>query len=140
MLSLSIKSKYGLSILFELALLSTQQDPKPLQVRELSKTRQVPHTYLEQILVTLRTSGFVKSFRGAYGGYMLAKDPSEIQISDVLTILEGPLDLSESYCGCSTLKEFWGNVEKEIERSLSVSLEELIINKQKSEKMLTYTI
>jgi Rrf2 family transcriptional regulator, cysteine metabolism repressor len=136
-LTSSIKGKYGLSILFELALRS---DDIPVQVKELSKSRDVPHTYLEQILVSLRHAGFVKSFRGARGGYALAKPPSAIIVSDVLKTLEGPLSLSEDYCGCSTLKRLWSDVESSIETVLSVSLEGLINDKHKSEKMLTYTI
>lgn len=137
MLNLSIKSKYGLSILFELALRSGED---PVQIRELSKIRDVPHTYLEQILVTLRLAGFVKSFRGAKGGYVLAKSASEITVANVLLALEGPLSLSSDYCGCDTLQRFWMQVEQSVSSALSVSLDDLISDKQKIEKMLTYTI
>ena len=137
MLNISIKSKYGLSVLFELAL---RFGEAPIQIRDLSKSRDVPHTYLEQILVTLRLAGFVKSFRGARGGYILAKSPSEIRVSDILKSLEGDLSLSTDYCGCETLTRLWGKIESVLEETFSMSLGDLINDKQKTEKMLTYTI
>jgi len=137
MLTLSVKSKYGLSAMLELALKGTET---PIQTRTLTEARDIPHNYLEQILTELKRDGLVKSFRGARGGYILAKSPSHIKIIDILNSLEGPSKLSESYCGCKTLTNFWETVEKDLKELLNVSLEDLIQQKQKSEKILNYAI
>ncbi len=43
--------------------------------------------------MTLRKAGFVKSFRGTNGGYALAKAPADITVHDILTALEGPVEV-----------------------------------------------
>jgi Rrf2 family cysteine metabolism transcriptional repressor len=46
---------------------------------------------LEQLVAPLRNAGLVKSIRGAYGGYVLSKDPETITSGDIIRILEGPI-------------------------------------------------
>lgn len=137
MLTLSVKGKYGLSAMFELAL---QGPNKPVQLRALTEAREIPHNYLEQIMIELKRDNLVKSFRGAHGGYILARPPKKITIKDILTTLEGNSRLSEGHYGCNILNTFWKTLEKDIKDLLTVSLEDLIKEKQKSEKVLTYTI
>ncbi len=50
----------------------------------------MPARFLEQVLHALKKAGLVTSLRGAQGGYVLAKKPSEISLADVLEVLEGP--------------------------------------------------
>jgi Rrf2 family cysteine metabolism transcriptional repressor len=52
---------------------------------------------LEQLIPALRNSGIVKSVRGAYGGYKLAKPPSDITAGDVIRLLEGPIQVVEGF-------------------------------------------
>jgi Rrf2 family cysteine metabolism transcriptional repressor len=47
--------------------------------------------YLEQLIAPLRNAGLVRSVRGAYGGYKLAKPPEEITAGDIIRVLEGPI-------------------------------------------------
>ncbi len=47
--------------------------------------------YLEQLIAPLRNAGLVRSVRGAYGGYKLAKPPDEITAGDIIRVLEGPI-------------------------------------------------
>ena len=51
--------------------------------------------YLEQLIAPLRNAGLVRSIRGAYGGYVLALEPSKITAGDVIRVLEGPITLVE---------------------------------------------
>src|SRR5699024_4862635 len=51
--------------------------------------------YLEQIIGTLRREGLVTSVRGAQGGYMLAREPSEITIGELMRLLEGPVLMAD---------------------------------------------
>lgn len=137
MLSLSSKSKYGVVAMFILA-----QEPvgRPVQIKTLSEKRQIPANYLEQILADLKRSGLVKSFRGAYGGYALAKDPGSITINDILLSLEGPATLSGNTCDCDIINAFWEGAEHHIQRYFDTTLQELILQKQKSENLATYAI
>jgi len=51
--------------------------------------------YLEQLATPLRNAGLIRSVRGPYGGYTLAKEPKEITAGDVIRVLEGPITLVE---------------------------------------------
>lgn len=137
MVSLSVKSKYGLSVMMELSL---HVNKGPIQIRTLAEARKIPQNFLEQILVELKREGLVQSTRGARGGYALAKQPAEITVKDVLLCLEGPSDLSSGYCGCKVLTQFWTEVETSIENQFNMSFQGFIEEKQKLDKMLTYSI
>ncbi|MEZ4588884.1 MAG: Rrf2 family transcriptional regulator [Gemmatimonadales bacterium] len=60
----------------------------PVAARELAETERLPADYVEQILLRLRRAGIVESVRGAKGGYLLARDPAEITVHDVMTASE----------------------------------------------------
>ncbi len=82
------KGRYGLMAMYELARLYGMG---PVPLSEVSKRVSVSVGYLEQIFLVLRKEKLIKSVRGAKGGYVLAKDPSEISVGDILKKLEGPL-------------------------------------------------
>ncbi len=137
MLTLSVKGKYGIAAVFELAKLAGS---KPIQIRSMAESCNISQNYLEQILIDLKHDGLVKSFRGAHGGYALAKKASDITVKDVLLSLEGPSQIASSYCGCPTLTQFWLGVEDKLSLEFEVSFEELLKKKQKLDKTLTYSI
>ena len=89
---LSTKGMYGLSAMYQLFLSKTN---KPLQIKEISARAEIPQNYLEQLLILLRQAGLVSSVRGAYGGYLLAKNAQDILIKDILIALEGNLVVTE---------------------------------------------
>lgn len=89
MFKLSTRSSYGLRACLALA---CAQENVPLAVTELSRVNQIPKRYLEQILNTLRHSGLVESTRGAKGGYLLAKKPTDIRIGDIVRAVEGRME------------------------------------------------
>jgi Rrf2 family protein len=63
----------------------------PASLAEIAAEEDLPRAYLEQLVISLRDAGLVRSTRGAHGGYELARDPGEIRMSAVLRALEGPL-------------------------------------------------
>ena len=65
---------------------------KPIQISEISKIESIPIKFLEQILLTLKNNGILKSKRGANGGYLLAKSKDDISIGMILDIVDGPFD------------------------------------------------
>lgn len=85
---LSRKTKYGLKAL---AFLAKWQDDSPVQISVISESENISQKFLESILLTLRKAGFLSSKKGKGGGYYLLKDASEIRISNVYRILEGPI-------------------------------------------------
>ncbi|WP_298495662.1 Rrf2 family transcriptional regulator [uncultured Algibacter sp.] len=85
---LSKKTKYGLKALTYIA---RSQGDKPVQVAVIAKSEQIPQKFLEGILLTLRKSGILGSKKGKHGGYYLRNEPSEIKMTDVMRVLEGPI-------------------------------------------------
>ena len=87
-MKISTKGRYGLTIMIELA---KKYGEGPISVKSIAQMHDLSEHYLEQIVSPLRNAGLVKSIRGAYGGYMLANEPSKITAGDVIRVLEGPI-------------------------------------------------
>ncbi len=85
---LSKKTKYGLKAL---TFIARRGDDVPVQVSVIAKSEQIPQKFLESILLTLRKSGVLGSKKGKHGGYYLRHKPSEIKMTDVMRVLEGPI-------------------------------------------------
>ena len=87
-MKVSTKSRYGVAAMVDIA----QQFGKgPVALRSVAQRQQVSEHYLEQLMSHLRNAGFVRSVRGAQGGYMLAKDPTTITVGDIVRAMEGPI-------------------------------------------------
>jgi len=89
-LKLSTKGKYGLKAMYDLAL---NYGEEPISLKSIAQRQEISEYYLEQLMAILKKAGLVRSIRGAYGGYVLARKPSEITVGDVLRALEGPIGL-----------------------------------------------
>ena len=85
---LSKKTKYGLKAL---TFLAKQDSRKPVQIAEISRSENISQKFLESILLSLRKKGILGSKKGKGGGYYLIKEPSEILMTDVIRVLEGPI-------------------------------------------------
>ena len=119
-----MKVDYGVRTLVELA---RHHNGGPIQTAHIAANQRIPEAYLDQILTILNKSGFIHSRRGPQGGHVLAKDPMEIDLSSVMSSLEGknpPLDcLTEpSECtlsnNCAQI-DVWRAVEEAIHSLLS---------------------
>lgn len=91
-MKLSTRSRYGVRALTALAA-SEVADGRC--AREIADEEALSKKYLESILAQLRTAGFIRSVRGAHGGYVLARPAEEITVGDVVRALEGSLALVE---------------------------------------------
>lgn len=87
-MKISTKGRYALRLMLDLAL---NYNGEYISVKEISKRQDISDKYLEQIITVLNRSGLVKSVRGAQGGYMLSKDPSEYTVGMILRLMEGNL-------------------------------------------------
>ena len=82
----SAKTEYACIAILELA---TRHDSgEPVRIREIADSHGIPSRFLVQILLQLKSAGLVNSTRGASGGYQLARDPSEISLGDVMSVVD----------------------------------------------------
>ena len=84
----STKGEYGVRLMVQLG---RHYGTGPASLSEIAAAEDMPRAYLEQLAFVLRDAGLVVSTRGAHGGYELARQPAEINMSEVLRALEGPL-------------------------------------------------
>ncbi len=112
----------------------------PIQIKDIAQKHAIPQHYLEQLLVLLKKAGLVQSYRGALGGYALAKSPHRIRILDVLTSLDGKVEIIPEKNRDNALSFFWEETGRRIEELFTMSLAELILERQSIENKYVYTI
>ncbi|NLX75848.1 MAG: Rrf2 family transcriptional regulator [Clostridiaceae bacterium] len=86
---LSRKSEYALLALIDLA--RQHEKNEVSKIVEVAERNDIPKKYLEQIFLQLKGAGYVRSIRGAQGGYELAKKPDEITLAEIIRLIDGPL-------------------------------------------------
>jgi Rrf2 family protein len=114
-------SRYGVRALFDVAYHGGGQ---PTQIKDISRRQKISQRYLEQIFNKLLKAGLLKSRRGPRGGYMLARDASEVSVGEIIRAAQGPIVpvrcLAED-CGekkeCDILdacviRDVWRNTQK----------------------------
>ncbi|MGN6368651.1 MAG: RrF2 family transcriptional regulator [Phycisphaerae bacterium] len=112
---ISKTNEYALRVMVHLA----AQDGKPCGTRAIAAATQVPASYLSKILLQLVKAGFMNSQRGIGGGFVMARDPADISVFDVVSaidplprIRECPLGLPEHHKQlCPLHKELDGAFE-----------------------------
>ena len=62
-----------------------------IKIREIAYEEDLPEKFLELILLELKNARMVESVRGAKGGYQLRRDASEIRLSEIMRLIDGPL-------------------------------------------------
>jgi Rrf2 family protein len=87
-MKLSKKSDYALRALFALV---EHAGKGPLSMRVIAEKNDIPRRFLEQIMLELRSAGWVESVAGRDGGFLLAKPPSEISMGEVVRRFDGVL-------------------------------------------------
>lgn len=84
----STRGEYGLRAMLDLA---QHHGEGPVSLRGIAERQDISEHYLEQLVSALRKAGLVRSVRGAQGGYVLAREPVEIKVGDIIRVLEGPI-------------------------------------------------
>ncbi len=87
-MKISTKGRYALRMMLDLAL---NEETGYIPIKEIAKRQGISDKYLEQIISVLNRAGFVKSVRGAGGGYKLTKKPGEYTVRMILELTEGSL-------------------------------------------------
>jgi Rrf2 family protein len=93
MVRISTRGDYACRALLSLALHADTAGPT--SVRDIAERTALPQPYLEQILLALKGAGLVKSKRGVGGGYVLAREPESIRLSEIVSAVDGPITLGD---------------------------------------------
>lgn len=112
-MKISTKGRYALRLMLDLAL---NGNGELVRIRTIAQRQEISEKYLEQIISVLNHAGFVRSVRGAQGGYRLAKEPKEYTVGMILRLTEGSLasvacledeeNLCERVEQCATLEVY----------------------------------
>lgn len=138
-MKLSTKGRYGLRAVLDIAL---HESDGPVTISSIAGRQELSERYLEQLLITLKQNGMIKSIRGFQGGYILGKEPRTIKVGDIVRALEGPIApvncVNEDKLGeCSrtescVTKKIWEELRDAMTQVLdSYSIEDLMLEQKK---------
>ncbi len=130
---ISTKGRYALRLMLDIATNGTE---KPVSIKDVAKRQEISDKYLEQIISILNSAGYVRSIRGAQGGYVLRKEPKEYTVGMILRLTEGSLSPvacveedalpCERVDNCATI-EVWRRLNTAINGVVdSITLEDLM--------------
>ncbi len=123
-MKISTKSRYAVKLMIDIA---TNEHNGNVSIKDASERCDISVKYLEQIVGALCRSGFVKSQRGAQGGYRLAMSADKYTVGNIIRAMEG--DISDDYISedMPPLSDFWHGLYREINRYIdSVTISDLI--------------
>jgi len=136
-MKISTKGRYALRFLVDLA---ENGGDKFVSLSDISERQGISKKYLEQIIPSLNSAGFLITGRGFQGGYKLAQRPSYYSVGDVLRVTEGKLapvsclDTDENLCErcnqCDTLY-IWQGLMEVVENYLDKITLQDILNRKK---------
>ena len=87
-MKISTKGRYALRLMLDLVLCPSGEY---IKVKDIAARQEISDKYLEQIIAVLGKAGYVKSVRGASGGYRLTRSPAEYTVGMILRLTEGSL-------------------------------------------------
>lgn len=136
-MKISTKGRYALRLMLDLAV---NQTGEYISIKNIAARQDISEKYLEQIITQLNRAGYVRSVRGAHGGYMLAKAPSEYTVGMILRLMEGSLapvsclESEDGSCdrtsGCVTL-EVWQKIQQAVDDVVdNITLADLVARYQ----------
>jgi Rrf2 family protein len=84
-------SQKGLYALQAMMMLARHYNQGAIRIRDIAYEEELPEKFLELILLELKNARMVESVRGAKGGYQLRRPPTEIRLSEIIRLVDGPL-------------------------------------------------
>jgi Rrf2 family protein len=122
--------------------LAYHESEGPVLVKHIAERQAISKKYLDNLLVSLKNAGLLRSVRGAKGGYSLAKPVSKITVEDIAVALEGSPTLVDcvadsAICSrvtiCPTI-EFWRSMSEVLGNFMrNTSLEDLVRNSREKQ-------
>tara|TARA_Y100000310_G_scaffold67301_1_gene62624 strand:- start:30 stop:482 length:453 start_codon:yes stop_codon:yes gene_type:complete len=148
-MKLSSKTEYAILALLELG---QRYDKGLVLSREIASSRDIPESFIERILLTLKNGGVIVSVRGANGGHCLARDPGEVSVREIIELFEGslaPIDcvnerISSLSACCSieascVLKDLWQKMYDSMLASIeNITIKNLVIQERSQKEGLMY--
>jgi Rrf2 family protein len=135
-MKISTKGRYALRLMLDLAINCTGEY---ISIKSIAARQNISEKYLEQIITQLNRAGYVRSVRGAQGGYMLAKEPSEYTVGMILRLMEGSLapvscadgeEVCDRASSCVT-QEVWKKIQEAVEGVVdNITLADLVVRYQ----------
>lgn len=133
-MKISTRSRYGTRLMVYLAV---NFGKGPIFLKDIADAENISLKYLSQIIIPIKAAGLVNAFRGAHGGYTLAKEPKDINIREIVEVLEGDLNIVDcvknaQHHDCPRMaicvtRVLWDDVTKKIKDTLSgYTLEDLV--------------
>ena len=125
-MKLSSKGRYAVMALADLAKFEANE---PVSLRDISLRQGISLVYLEQLFLKLKKNKIVSSVRGKKGGYILNKNASEINISEVLSAVDEKIKTvgcekhSKKGCNGKSAKCITHNLWDELEDYINVFFE-----------------
>ncbi len=146
-MKLSTRAQYGVRFMIVLAI---NYGKGPVFLKDIAKGENISEKYLSLITIPLRGVGLVNSSRGAYGGYSLGREPSQITLKEIMDVLDGDSSLVGCIKNPSTCprvpicvsRDVWAIIGGKISETLSsITLETLVkMNREKIEKTMMHNI
>lgn len=144
---ITYKGDYALKAILDLAL---HYGNGVITIHQMAKRLDIPLKFLEQVLLGLKRAGFVESRRGKVGGYLLARHPAKIKLSEVIRFIDGPIEpiacLDKQYKGCDDVyKCVFRDIWQEVARATSgiidnITFEDLVKKAKVKKEGLIYVI
>lgn len=146
-MKISTKGRYAVRVMLDLAL---HNNGECIKVKDIAARQEISEKYLEQIIAILNKAGYVKSVRGAQGGYKIAREPQEYTVGMILRLTEGSLapvaclDANADECNridtCETL-EVWKKLYTAINNVVdSVTIADLVKSHNERIEALDFSI
>lgn len=138
-MKLSTRTRYGVRLMMALAI---QYGQGPVFLKDIARGENISEKYLSLIIIPLRGIGLVSSVRGAYGGYNLTKEPSQITLKEIVDVLEGDcslVDCVKNPASCPRVPicathDVWAMIGGKISETLSsITLAQLVKMNQEKE-------
>ena len=126
---ISKKGVYGLSAMYVLAL---NLNDDLMQSKDIASKANIPHNFLEQILIVLKKANLVKSIRGNKGGYKLFKSAEKISVYDILNSLESCISCIPEEQEEQLLFSFWQESQNKMKNIFDLSLHDLVLQNKRS--------
>ncbi len=135
-MKLSKKAEYALRALVAMG---REREGTNFSIQDLARSEDIPLKFLEQILLTLKNGGLLKSKRGVGGGYQLVTPPSRITLGDVVTMFDGPFDPLPD-ADHLALSEVFGELRDQVAQWLGDRTIAQIIEKERSRETVSFEI
>jgi Rrf2 family protein len=147
---ISQKTQYAVRAVFELA---KRRGTGATKISQIAEAQAIPQRFLENILNHLKGGGFVESARGKDGGYLLARQPNDLTVGEILRFVDGPFspvectvrgkkDSCPMYGRCP-FRSLWARAEEALARVYDqTTFEELVIQEaeEASERAMDFSI